>query len=154
MISQLVLATVLGTSATGVGTDPLESALDYAKQMEATVEATEAQEAAEEAAAIAAEAEAERSEAALAPSRSPSGDSIWYNLAQCESGGNWAYNGPSGYDGGLQFSPSTWSSMAPASYPDYAYLASPEQQISVAKATLSASSWSQQWPTCSAQLGL
>lgn len=47
----------------------------------------------------------------------------WLLVAQCETGGQqwsvshrslnqivWSYNGSSGYDGGLQFSPSTWTS--------------------------------------------
>ena len=37
-------------------------------------------------------------------------DSDWDRLAQCEAGGNWAINTGNGYQGGLQFSPSTWNS--------------------------------------------
>ena len=36
-------------------------------------------------------------------------DSDWDRLAQCESGGNWGINTGNGFQGGLQFSPSTWS---------------------------------------------
>lgn len=31
------------------------------------------------------------------------------SIARCESGRDWHYNGSSGFDGGLQFSPSTWN---------------------------------------------
>ena len=38
-------------------------------------------------------------------------DSVnWDAVAACESGGNWAINTGNGYQGGLQFSPGTWSS--------------------------------------------
>lgn len=147
MIEAAALAAVLYTAP--AGTDPLDGALDYREHVAEVVEAVEA---AAEAAAAA--AEAARAEAAAAPSRSSSGSTVWDDLAACESGGNWAYNGSSGYDGGLQFLPSTWSTMAPAGFPAYAWQATREQQIEVAEATLAASSWQQQWPTCSKELGL
>ncbi len=34
----------------------------------------------------------------------------WDAMAQCESGGNWAANTGNGFYGGLQFTPSTWTS--------------------------------------------
>ena len=40
-------------------------------------------------------------------------DGVWVALANCESGGRWHYNGSSGFDGGLQFHPSTWAAYAP-----------------------------------------
>lgn len=63
---------------------------------------------------------------------------VWDAIANCESGGNWAKRG-SRYDGGLQFSPGTWTSYVAAGkpyglvgYPTRAYSASREQQILVA----------------------
>lgn len=160
MIELLVAATVAAAPLTDEE-DPLEAALAFQVHVADSVDEAEAQaaEAAEEAAA---EAEAERIAAAEAPSRDASSSSVWWQLADCEtedasttaSDPDWAYNGSSGFDGGLQFDPSTWAAMAPAGYPDAAYLASPEQQIHVAELTLAVSSWSQQWPGCSAQLGL
>ena len=41
-------------------------------------------------------------------SSSGGGSGVWDQLAQCESGGNWAINTGNGYSGGLQFLPSTW----------------------------------------------
>jgi len=92
-----------------------------------------------------------QSTTSVAPS--VSSGSVWDQLAQCESGGNWSYNGSSGYDGGLQFLPSTWSGVKPSGYPDYAWQATREQQIAAAEILLQSSGWGA-WPTCSAQLGL
>lgn len=79
--------------------------------------------------------------------------SVWYDLAQCESGGRWDYNGSSGYDGGLQFHPDTWRRNKPAGYPAYAYQASPQQQIEVGKAVQRRAGWGA-WPSCARKLGL
>jgi Transglycosylase-like domain len=79
--------------------------------------------------------------------------SVWDRLARCESGGRWNYNGSSGYDGGLQFLPSTWRSYKPSGYPSYAWQASREQQIVVAKKVLSDAGWGA-WPACARKLGL
>ena len=43
-------------------------------------------------------------------------DSDWDRLAQCEAGGNWAINTGNGYQGGLQFAPSTWNSHGGQQY--------------------------------------
>ena len=72
--------------------------------------------------------------------------SCWYRVAECESGGNWSYNGSSGFDGGLQFMPSTWLSNGGGRYAATAYLASPMQQISIAS-TMNLG----QWPVCGAR---
>jgi transglycosylase-like protein len=81
----------------------------------------------------------------------------WDALAECESGGNWAYNGPSGFDGGLQFLPSTWNTakgmVRGASVYSYAWQAPAHVQVRVAQAWLSVTSWAQ-WPACSSALGL
>jgi hypothetical protein len=83
----------------------------------------------------------------------PSGG-IWYALAQCESGGDWSYNGSSGFDGGLQFLPSTWVAAGGPSYGyAYAWQAPASVQIAVAQSWLAKTSWAQ-WPACAAKLGL
>lgn len=71
----------------------------------------------------------------------------WEATLECESSGDWAYNGPSGYDGGLQFDPGTWSGHAPEGYPAHAYEATPGQQVHVAELVL-ASHASDPWPNC------
>ena len=79
--------------------------------------------------------------------------SVWQRLAECESHGTWDYNGPSGFDGGLQFHPGTWDAYRPDDYPGYAYLATPQQQVVVARRVRAAEGWGA-WPACSAALGL
>ena len=59
--------------------------------------------------------------------------SRWTCLSHYESTHRWSYNGPSGYDGGLQFHPTTWRQYTGSSAPDYAWQASREFQIKVAK---------------------
>jgi resuscitation-promoting factor RpfA len=77
----------------------------------------------------------------------------WDAIARCESSGRWHYNGPSGYDGGLQFLPSTWRSVVRASgfrFPRYAYQATRSQQITAAQyliGPMRANPW-RQWPYC------
>lgn len=85
------------------------------------------------------------------PKRMADDGSVWYDLAQCESGGRWDYNGT--YDGGLQFHPDTWSRNKPSGYPQYAYQASPQQQIEVGKIVQSRQGWGA-WPSCASKLGL
>ncbi len=87
------------------------------------------------------------------PKRMADDGSVWYDLAQCESGGRWDYNGSSGFDGGLQFHPSTWSRHKLSGYPQYAYQASPSQQIEVGKRVQRAQGWNA-WPSCARKLGL
>jgi uncharacterized protein YabE (DUF348 family) len=86
------------------------------------------------------------------PTRSSTGDSVWDQLAKCESGGNWASRGGT-YHGGLQFHPSTWTAHKPSGYPQYAYEASREQQIEVGKAVQRSQGW-EAWPHCSKVVGL
>ena len=78
---------------------------------------------------------------------------VWDRLAECEAGGNWDYNGGSGYDGGLQFLPSTWRAYNGADFAEYAWQATREQQIAVAERVLADAGW-RAWPTCSRRLGL
>jgi hypothetical protein len=65
----------------------------------------------------------------------------------------WDYNGSSGFDGGLQFSPRTWRSFAPSHFPRYAYLATPDQQVFVGKRVKRRQGWNA-WPHCARKLGL
>lgn len=77
----------------------------------------------------------------------------WYGIAQCESGRRWSYNGPSGFDGGLQFLPSTWTAVMRMSgyhFSTYAWQATAAQQIAAAEyliGPLHANPWTQ-WPVC------
>ena len=80
-------------------------------------------------------------------------DSDWDKLASCESGGNWAINTGNGYQGGLQFSPSTWTSHGGGQYAATANQATREQQIAVAEKVLGSQGWGA-WPSCSAKFGL
>ena len=90
---------------------------------------------------------------ALAPAASAAPDSDWDRLAQCEAGGNWAINTGNGYQGGLQFSPSTWAAYGGGEFAPTANQASREQQIVVAERVLAGQGWGA-WPACSAKLGL
>lgn len=80
-------------------------------------------------------------------------DSTWDRLAQCESSGNWAINTGNGYYGGVQFAQSTWVAFGGLRFAARADLATREQQIVVAEATLAGQGWGA-WPACSAKLGL
>jgi len=79
--------------------------------------------------------------------------SVWDAVAACESGGNWAINTGNGYQGGLQFSPSTWSSAGGTRYAPRADLASKAAQIATAQRVL-ASQGPGAWPTCGKRAGL
>lgn len=80
-------------------------------------------------------------------------DSDWDRLSQCEAGGNWGINTGNGFQGGLQFSPSTWTSHGGGEYAATANQASREEQIVVAERVLESQGWGA-WPSCSSQLGL
>ena len=82
-----------------------------------------------------------------------SNGSIWDSIAQCESGGNWAINTGNGYQGGLQFSPSTWAAYGGTDYAATADGATREQQIAVAEKVQAAQGWGA-WPACTASLGI
>lgn len=84
---------------------------------------------------------------ALAGHAGAATDGEWDQVASCESGGNWAINTGNGYQGGLQFSPSTWSGHGGGEYAPSAHLASKEEQIAVAERVL-ASQGKGAWPTC------
>lgn len=90
---------------------------------------------------------------AMAPQALAATDSEWDQLAQCESGGNWAINTGNGFQGGLQFTPSTWKAHGGQQFAPSANLASREEQIVVAERVLASQGWGA-WPACSARLGL
>jgi hypothetical protein len=71
----------------------------------------------------------------------------WDRVAGCESGGNWAINTGNGYQGGLQFSPSTWSGHGGGEYAPAAHLATKDEQIAVAERVL-ATQGRGAWPVC------
>lgn len=71
----------------------------------------------------------------------------WTGVAQCESSGDWSINTGNGYYGGLQFSQSTWDAYKPAGAPARADLATQDQQIQAAEATLAAQGIGA-WPHC------
>jgi hypothetical protein len=81
------------------------------------------------------------------------GDTVWDDLAQCESGGNWAINTGNGYYGGLQFNYDTWHGYGGGEFAEYPHEATREQQIIVAE-RLHAARGFQPWPACRIKLGL
>jgi hypothetical protein len=93
--------------------------------------------------------------AAPAPRRATTyaGDSVWDDLARCESGGNWSINTGNGYYGGLQFSYGTWHDYGGGEFADYPHQASRAEQIIVAE-RLRAERGYAPWPACRAKLGL
>ncbi|MGL4383600.1 MAG: resuscitation-promoting factor, partial [Bacilli bacterium] len=92
----------------------------------------------------------ERGTKVVAPS-----DSVWDQLAACETGGRWHANTGNGFYGGLQFSQPTWITAASHAGVSaaYAHEASKEDQIKAATWLQQNSGWGQ-WPACSLKLGL
>ena len=84
---------------------------------------------------------------ALAGQAQAAPDAEWDQVARCESGGNWGINTGNGYQGGLQFSPSTWSAHGGGQYAPAANMASKDQQIAIAERVL-ASQGRGAWPVC------
>lgn len=80
----------------------------------------------------------------------PRGTQVWYDLAQCESGGNWSINTGNGYYGGLQFSLATWESVGGSGYPHEHPAAT---QIDFGRTLQARQGWGA-WPHCSEKLGL
>ncbi|MGH3354878.1 MAG: transglycosylase family protein [Nocardioidaceae bacterium] len=96
----------------------------------------------------------ERPEPEPAPAPDYSGGgTVWDELAECESGGNWATNTGNGYYGGLQFSSETWQAYGGGAYASTADQASREAQIAIAEKVQAAQGWGA-WPSCAAELGL
>lgn len=74
-------------------------------------------------------------------------DSEWDTVASCESSGNWAINTGNGYQGGLQFAPSTWHGYGGGQFASAANMATREQQIAIAEKVL-AGQGKGAWPVC------
>lgn len=79
-----------------------------------------------------------------------SNGSVWDELAQCESGGDWSINTGNGFYGGLQFTLSSWQAVGGIGYPNQA---SQQEQIMRAEILQSEQGWGA-WPVCSAKIGL
>jgi len=88
---------------------------------------------------------------ALAGHAGAATDGEWDQVAKCESGNNWAINTGNGYQGGLQFSPSTWSGHGGGEFAPAAHMATKEEQIAVAERVLG-SQGKGAWPTCGGPL--
>ena len=97
-----------------------------------------------------------RTTPAAMPNYDPGDGSRWDQLAQCESGGNWATNTGNGFGGGLQFmhqrSYSTWLSFGGGEFAPHPWDASREQQIEIAERVLASSGWGA-WPGCTRKFG-
>jgi hypothetical protein len=91
--------------------------------------------------------------AAFAGTATAAPDSDWDRLAQCESGGNWGINTGNGFQGGLQFSPGTWTANGGNQFAATANHAGRQEQMVVAERVLARQGWGA-WPSCSAHLGL
>lgn len=80
----------------------------------------------------------------------------WDQLANCETGGNWAANTGNGFGGGLQFAHtqrwSTWLSFGGAEFAPHPWEALREQQITIAEKVLASSGY-KAWPGCSRKFG-
>jgi LysM repeat protein len=92
------------------------------------------------------------SDQAASPAATPpvASGSIWDDLAQCESGGNWSIDTGNGFYGGLQFTLSSWQAVGGSGYPNQA---SRSEQIMRAEMLQTQQGWGA-WPVCSAKLGL
>lgn len=93
----------------------------------------------------------------------------WLSLAECESHGQWNYGAPGTdvwgstyYEGGLQWSPATWTWLAPQVLDDppaHAWQADAAQEIAVARhyvdleQAAGRGGWGP-WPACARQIGL
>ncbi|WP_306423449.1 transglycosylase family protein [Streptomyces sp. JJ36] len=77
----------------------------------------------------------------------------WSCVAQCESSGRWDVNTGNGFYGGLQFQQSTWAGFGGLQYAPRADLATPAEQIAVARKVLAVQGWGA-WPVCSRRYGL
>ncbi|MGH3353882.1 MAG: ubiquitin-like domain-containing protein [Nocardioides sp.] len=79
------------------------------------------------------------------------GSTVWDQLAECESGGDWSINTGNGYYGGLQFNAETWHSYGGSGLP---HENSREAQIAVAEKVRDATGGYGSWPACSQSMGL
>jgi hypothetical protein len=79
----------------------------------------------------------------------------WQALRRCEApawAGGWQAHTGNGYYGGLQFRLGTWLAYRPAGFPYWPHLATPAQQVAVARRVLAVQGWAA-WPVCSRRIG-
>lgn len=77
--------------------------------------------------------------------------SLWDRLAGCESSHQW-HDTEGAFDGGLQFTASTWTAYGGGQYAPTADQASRLEQITVARRVLASQGWAA-WPVCSHVIG-
>jgi hypothetical protein len=78
------------------------------------------------------------------------GGSVWHQLAECESGGDWSISTGNGFYGGLQFTLSSWQAVGGSGLPNHA---SPSEQIARGQRLQAIQGWGA-WPACASKLGL
>lgn len=88
----------------------------------------------------------------MVPAANAATDATWDKVAQCESGGRWDINTGNGFQGGLQFTPSTWRAFGGTAFAPAANQATRAQQIVVAEKVLAGQGWNA-WPVCSKKAG-
>lgn len=97
----------------------------------------------------------------ITPTRTSVPESVWDRLVACEAPGRgWRYGAPGvgvdpGYDyeGGPNFTRSTWLAFRLPGMPEHAYDANREQQIAVAMRVLAVQGV-RAWPICGPRVGL
>ncbi len=87
---------------------------------------------------------------ASSPAPASPGGVNWAAIAACESGGNWSASTGNGFYGGLQFTEQTWLGYGGGRYAPSANLATPAQQIAVARQVLAGQGIGA-WPVCGAR---
>jgi len=87
---------------------------------------------------------------ASSPAPASPGGVNWAAIAACESGGNWRASTGNGFYGGLQFTEQTWLGYGGGRYAPSANLATPAQQIAVARQVLAGQGIGA-WPVCGAR---
>ena len=87
---------------------------------------------------------------AFSPAPASPGGVNWAAIAACESGGNWSASTGNGFYGGLQFTEQTWLGYGGGRYAPSANLATPAQQIAVARQVLAGQGIGA-WPVCGAR---
>ena len=80
----------------------------------------------------------------------PTVGTVWDQLAECESGGDWQINSGNGFYGGLQFTLTSWRAVGGTGYP---HENSREEQILRAEILQDLQGWGA-WPGCARRLGL
>lgn len=120
------------TSRSAERVDPLEAALAYGEHLEEKANQPDPV-------------------PVVVPAQPASTDSVWDELAECESGNDWSISTGNGYYGGLQFDLSTWRAVGGSGYPNQA---SKEEQIHRAEILRDTNGGYGAWPQCAAELGL